>query len=72
MVDTYVLLGFYAALTGSFLSTFRDNLSIPFQELRSPRTMSGTAGTHLHREWCGRWLVLTAWVASQEGQQRVK
>jgi len=68
MVDIRVLLRFYAAWIGSLLPTFRDNHSVPFQELRSPRTMPGTLGMHLYKEWCGRWLVLTARDVSPEGQ----
>jgi len=31
------LLGYYAASSGNFLPTFRDNLSVPFAGFKSPR-----------------------------------
>jgi hypothetical protein len=30
-------LGYYAALSGNYVPTFRDNLSVPFQGSRSPK-----------------------------------
>jgi hypothetical protein len=40
--ELFVLLGFYEAWIGSLLPTFRDNLSVPFEEssgpIRMPRT----------------------------------
>jgi hypothetical protein len=42
--DVCDLLAYYVALNGSCVSTFRDNLSVPPSETRSPLTLEGGTG----------------------------
>ena len=54
VVSGCVLLGCYAASSGNFLPTFRDNLSVLSSRVKSPKTKPGTLVRGLRREQCGQ------------------
>jgi hypothetical protein len=37
VAENCVLAGYYAASSGNFLSTFRDNLPVPYSRVKNPR-----------------------------------
>jgi len=48
------LLGYYAASSGNFLPTFRDDLSVPSPRFKNPKVKPDILVRALHREECGR------------------
>jgi len=41
VAENCALLGYYAARSGNFLPTFRDNLSVPSSGFKNPKTKTG-------------------------------
>ena len=46
------LLGYYAAISGNFLPTFRDNLSVSSSGFKNPKTRPVTTKLSSYREEC--------------------
>jgi len=57
--ENCALLGHYAASSGNFLPTFRDNLSVPAWSRKTAKRMPAVPIRCLYREKCGRWKVFS-------------
>jgi hypothetical protein len=53
--ENCVLLDYYAASCGNFLTTFRANLSVPSSRIKNPKLKPDILVRGLNREQCGRW-----------------